>query len=460
MANELLPRIQHDAASKRALTRRGFLRLTGGMMGAAALAACAAPAAAPSAPAAEGDGEAAPAAAPANLHYLSGSWFVPELVEEFDRFANEWAAENNVNFTIDVDSQGSREKLAVAIESGEGANLAQIDFSPTTIQDAVVDVSDIVGTLTDEQGDFTAATTYQSTIDGTWYAVPFGEHPRMINYREDWFGELGYDSFPGTWDEVLEAGRQLKEQGRPYGWTMSEQSPADGPAACLAMLWSFGGKEWNEDGSLALDSQETLDALNFAIQFYNDACDPASTSYQEATNNQAFLGGQISMTYNVNTIYLPAVDSNPDLAEAMNHSIPPEGPGGRYGYTGVAEMILLKHAEGADMDAAQQFMRDFFSLEHYPDFIKLGKGYLIPATPGLAELPVWPEDPKLAAVREMGPLGLLYGYALPYPNELASAVQTQVIVPKMFSAACTSGDAAAALEAAVSEINSLESQLS
>ncbi|HXF64368.1 MAG TPA: extracellular solute-binding protein, partial [Caldilineaceae bacterium] len=404
-------------------------------------------------------GGAAPAAAPANLHYLSGSWFVPELVEEFDRFAKAWAAENNVNFTIDVDSQGSREKLAVAIEAGEGANLAQIDFSPTTIQDAVVDVTDIANALIEEQGEFSPATTYQCTIENRWYAIPFGEHPRMINYREDWFQEIGYDSFPSTWDETLEAGRQLKEQGRPYGWTLSEQSPADGPAACLALLWSFGGKEWNEDGSLALDSQETLDALNFAIQLYNDACDPASTSYQEATNNQAFLAGQISMTYNVNTIYLPAVDSNPELAQAMNHAVPPEGPGGRYGYTGVAEMILLNHTQGADLDAAQKFMSDFFSLEHYPDFIKLGQGYLIAATPGLAELPIWPEDPKLAAVRDMGPVGRLYGYALPFPNALASAVQTQVIIPKMFSAACSSGNAEEALQAALTEIANIESQL-
>jgi len=442
------------------LTRRGFLRLSGGMAGVAALAACTAAPAAPSGGATTSEGGAAPAAAPAALHYQSGSWFVPELNDEIERFANEWSAENNVTFTIDVDSQGSREKLAVAIEAGEGINLAQIDFSPTTIQDAVVDVSDIVGALVDEQGDFSPAATYQSTIDGVWYAVPFGEHPRMINYREDWFAEVGYDAFPSTWDETLEVGRLLKERGQPYGWTLSEQASADGPAACLALLWSFGGKEWNADGSLALDSQETVDALNFAIQFYNDACDPASTSYQEATNNQAFLGGQISMTYNVNTIYLPALESNPELAEAMNHAIPPEGPGGRYGFTGVAEMILLKHTQGADLDAARQFMADFFSLEHYPDFIKLGQSYLIPATPGLAALPVWPEDPKLGAARDMGPLGLLYGYELPFPNELASAVQTQLIIPKMFSAACSSGDAETALANALDEIASLESQFS
>jgi multiple sugar transport system substrate-binding protein len=441
-------------ASLDALSRRAFLRFSGVVLGAGALAACAAPV---GAPAAGGQG-GAPAAEPAVLRYLSGGWFVPELVEAFDAFAKSWAAENNVDLTIDLDTQGAREKLAVAIEAGEGANLAQIDYAPTAIQAAVVDVTELAQAMIDEQGEFFEPSRYQCTIDGKWYAIPFGQHPRMINYREDWFAEVGYDSFPDTWAEVLEAGRALKANGHPYGWTMSEQSPADGVAACLTLLWCFGGQEWNEDGSLALDSEQTLAALNYAIELYNDACDPAVTSYAEASNNQAFLASQISMTYNVNTIYLPAVKDAPDVAAAMNHVGPPEGPGGRYGYTGVAEMIALKHTQGANLDAALKFMGDFFGTANYGDFIKLGKGYLIPSTPYYDDKPVWPEDPKLAAVKTVGAVGRLNGYALPFPNAVASTIQTQVVIPKMFSSACTSGNAETALDAALQEIADIQAQ--
>ncbi|CAN5834884.1 ABC transporter substrate-binding protein [soil metagenome] len=439
---------KHSAAP---LSRRTFLRLSSTVIGAAALAACVAPGA--SAPAGS-----APEKQKAALTFLSGGWFVPELVQSFDAFSKKWATENNVDFTIDLVTKGLNEKLAAAIEAKQGANLAQIDYSPTSLKAAVADVSDIAKDLITEQGDYYPTPTYQCRIDGKWLAIPYGQHPRMVNYREDWYKEVGYDKFPDTWDETLEAGRKLKEKGHPYGWTMSEQSPADGVAACLTLLWSFGGKEWNDDGSVALESQATVDALNFAIQLYKDTCDPAVTSYQEASNNQAFLAGQISMTYNVNSIYTPALKDAPDVAKNMNHVAPPEGPGGRYGYTGVAEMILLNYTQGAELDAAQKFMRDFFSIKTYGDFLKLGNGYLIPATAAYDDKPIWPEDPKLAAVRTVGAIGRLNGFSLPFPNAAAATMQTQVVIPKMFSAACTSGDANAALAGALQEIKDIQAQ--
>jgi multiple sugar transport system substrate-binding protein len=437
-----------------ALSRRNFLRLSGAVVATSALTACAAPAA-PSAPQ-EGS---QPATAPATLNFLGGTWFVPELGEFFQEYATQWGQENNVEFTLDIVTEGAAEKLAAAIEAQQGANLAQVDYSPTRFPDAVLDITDIAEQLIEQQGEFYEPVRYQCTIDGRWHGIPYGQHPRMINYREDWFAEVGYETFPDTWDGVLEAGRLLKEAGHPYGWTLSEQSPADGVACCLALLWSFGGKEWNEDGSLALDSQETLDALNFAITLYRDTCDPASTSYQEASNNQAFLAGQISMAYNVNTIYLPARENAPDIAEAMNHVGPPAGPGGRYGYTGVAEMLLMSHTTGASLDAAKQFMLDFFDIDNFQNFLALGQGYLIPANAAFDDRPVWPDDPKLAAVRTVGATGLTNGYALQSPTPVAAAVQTQVIIPKMFSVACTDGDAQAALDAALAEIADLQSQL-
>jgi multiple sugar transport system substrate-binding protein len=437
-----------------AFSRRTFLKLSSAVLATSALTACVAP----TAPATTQEGSA-PATAPAALNFLGGTWFVPELGEYFETFAKKWGAENNVEFTLDIVTEGAAEKLAAAIEAKQGANLAQVDYSPTRFPDAVADVSDVAQSLIDQQGEFYTPVKYQCTIDGVWHGIPYGQHPRMINYREDWFKEVGYDAFPDTWDEVLVAGRLLKEAGHPYGWTMSEQSPADGVAACLTLLWCFGGKEWNEDGSLALDSQETIDALNYAITLYKDACDPAVTSYQEASNNQAFLASQISMTYNVNTIYLPARENAPDVAAAMNHVGPPEGPGGRFGYTGVAEMLLMNYTQGADLDAAKKFMLDFYDINSYGDFLKLGQGYLIPANAAYDDKPIWPEDPKLAAVRTVGAVGLTNGYALPSPTPVAAAVQTQVTIPKMFSVACTDGDARAALDAALAEIADLQAQL-
>jgi multiple sugar transport system substrate-binding protein len=258
---------------------------------------------------------------------------------------------------------------------------------------------------------------------------------------------------------MLEAGKALKAAGRPFGWTLSDQSPADGIAASLVLLWAHGGKEFNADGTVALDSPETLAALDFAYRLQQEANDPAGTSYQEATNNQAFLAEQISMTYNVNTIYLPALENNPELAEAMDHALPPEGPGGVHNYTGVATMILLNHTQGADLDASKKFMLDFFTPDTYEDWVKLGRGYLIPAQPTYLERDVWDPDPKLAITRDAGQYGRVSGYELTSASDLSSIVQAQNVVTRMFSTAAANGDPRAALDAALAEIADLQEQL-
>lgn len=49
-------------------------------------------------------------------------------------------------------------------------------------------------------------------------------------------------------------------------------------------------------------------------------------------------------TANVNTIY-PALENHPEIAADMNHALPPEDPGGRFGYGqwpwwGIAKGVL------------------------------------------------------------------------------------------------------------------------
>ncbi len=38
--------------------------------------------------------------------------------------------------------------------------------------------------------------------------------------RTDWFKQAGYDKFPDTWDELLEAGIKLKKAGHPFGFEL------------------------------------------------------------------------------------------------------------------------------------------------------------------------------------------------------------------------------------------------
>ena len=209
----------------------------------------------------------------ATVKFLGGPWcFLPELDTVIDEFANDWAKQNNVTLTFERDAQ-VLPKIQTAIETGGGANIIQYSSPPAIFANALVDVRDIVEEL-EVRAVAICPMRPIRMVDGKWLGVPIGQHNWFINYRQDWLKEEGVDTFPDTWEEALVLGKKLKEKGRPYGLTLSDLAGGDGNAVPRIMLWAFGGKEFNEDGSLALDSQETLDALEFCIQLYNDACDP------------------------------------------------------------------------------------------------------------------------------------------------------------------------------------------
>ena len=433
------------------LNRRSFLRLSSAIVATSALSACVAP----TAPAAPQAGSV-PAAEPATVEFLGGPWsFLPELDVVIDNFAAAWGAENNATVTFERDTQ-VLPKIQTAIETGGGASIIQYSAPPQIFASALADVSDIAADIGEQGGGYLPNAPFQMVSDDKWLGLPLGQHNWFINYRQDWLQEEGYDAFPDTWDEALELGKVLKAKGRPYGMTFSDQASGDGNGVPRLVLWAFGAKEFNEDGSIALDSQETLDALEFAIQLHNEAGDPGETAWTDGDNNASFLAGTISMTANVNTIYLPAKANNPAIAEGMNHALPPQGPGGRFGYGQLPWWGLLEQTQGANREASANFMHEFFKIENLSDFYIAGQGYILPLLPAYENEPIWPEDPKLSIAKDMFKLALPAGHALPYQTPLSALIQDKVLIGKLFSQACSTGSAAGALEGVMKDIEDLE----
>lgn len=448
------------------LTRRDFLKYSGVALGASALAGCAAPQPTPApvptaAPAAAAPAVAAPAVLKgATINYLGYAMFVPQMNETFQVFALDWATQNGVKFNWELATTSDiAARVATAIETKSGPTIVQYASPPANFAAGLVDITDLANALGDQQEGWYPTAPAVSTLEGRWYAVPMGSHTPMLNYREDWMKEVGVEKFPDTWDEVLELSKLLKAAGRPPGWVFGgAKTPFDGLAHALMIMWAFGSKEFNPDGSVALDSAETIQALEFAIKLHREGNDPGATAYNDGTNNQAFLAGQISMTFNVNTIYLPAKTDRPEVAQAMNHALPPSGPAGRFAYQGYPFVSVMGHAQDRDRDAARAFLRDFFDVRNYSKWIKDGKGYLIPLAPIYENLPIWDSDPKLQLAREIGRLGRWAGYALPTPSKLSALMTSQFTISNMFSNAVTSGNARSALDATLAEIELLKKQ--
>jgi len=446
---------------KNSVSRRKFLKGAGVVAvgaGATALAACA-PAAAPAPTAAPAAGatKAPVVLKGATINWLGGSWsFLPELDPVINDFAKDWATQNGVTINFERESTNLAAKIQTAIETGKGANIIQLADAPAAWAKSLTDVSTVAEKLSAEGGGYLPAAPFQCNDGSKWIAVPLGQHNWFMNYRADWFKEAGYDKFPDNFDDLLVAGTKLKAAGRPFGWTMGDKAGGDGNAAPYIILWAFGGKEFNPDGSIALDSKETLAALDYFIKFHKLAGDPEEIAYDDGANNTNFNQGKISLTANVNTIYLPAKKNFPAVAEGMNHAIPPKGPAGRFGACTLPWWGILNHTKGADLEAAKAYIGDFMAMKNLGKFYKAGQGYILPLLPKYDSEDIWSTDPKLAIAKEMFKLALPAGYALKNQNKLASLMQSKLIVGKMFAQATILNDSRKALDGALKDIADLK----
>lgn len=101
-------------------------------------------------------------------------------------------------------------------------------------------------------------------------------------------------------------------------------------------------------------------------------------------------------------------------------------------------------------------MRQFFSMKNLGAFYRAGQGYILPLLPGYENEDIWPKDPKLAIAKEMFQLALPAGHALPHQTPLSALIQDRVLIGKLFSQACVTGNAAGALETVLKDIADLE----
>ena len=117
-------------------------------------------------------------------------------------------------------------------------------------------------------------------------------------------------------------------KGTPSGFPLAHAT-GDANWWTSWLLWAFGGRLTNEKSELALNSNETIAALEYAKELYQTFV-PGTLSWLDPSNNKAFLAGEISLTVNGISIYYTAKTSLDSNLKAMvpdiQHAAFPIGP--------------------------------------------------------------------------------------------------------------------------------------
>jgi multiple sugar transport system substrate-binding protein len=381
----------------------------------------------------------------ATVHWLRWADFVPasdQLLK--NQLAPECGKALGIKLTVEtINANDLQARATAAIQSGTGPDIiCALNNWPQLYIESLVDVSDVAPEIGKSQGGYYEVCRTVSTMGNKWIGVPWCVVGGLLVYRKSWFEAIGYSAgkFPETWDEYRAAGKKLKAQGHPFGQTLGHTF-GDAPGFWYPHLWSWGGKEVEANGkTVVLNSKETLESVKFAVALWKEAHDEGGLSWDDSSNNRAFLSGTISCTDNGASIYLEAkkkpdsylTEKGSPLRDDILHALPPKGAAGRFIYPLTMTNMLMGYSK--NQKPAKDFLRWVSSKEIFDQWFTSQQGFTDAPTKDWENHKVWSMDPVMRPYKDIASNGRLVGYAGP-PNRAAAEALTKYIIVDMYAKA-------------------------
>lgn len=209
-----------------------------------------------------------------------------------------------------VDDEDYKTKVALDLSSGKGADIIGLDGIWTgefAQANYIKPLNQVTATADEWEGwdEMSEAVQQALSFEGERYGVPQGSDGRVVYYNKTLFEQAGLpaDWQPASWEEILEAGRALKQLDGVIpiqlnaGTAMGEATTMQG---YLPMLMGADQLLW-EDGKWYGDTEAMREVLSLYKTIYVDEELGDSILQQEAsgrdTSFQEFAAGKIGMLF-------------------------------------------------------------------------------------------------------------------------------------------------------------------
>ncbi len=220
-------------------------------------------------------------------------------IEEFNR------QNPDINVIFErIAMQDARDQLIRETAIGEGPDVAHLNF--VWVKDLGVSGSCLaLNELIETHGvgsagwdDFLATDLTLAEDGETIYGVPFATDTWAMVYNTELLAAAGVDAVPATWDELLEASRQIKAATGKPGFGFASGSSGNAEIWFLAnfFMWSNGQALVVEDGQGGYEVGITAEELAAIIDYYRTYLDEELT-----------IAGSLGIS----------TDNDPALIEAM-----------------------------------------------------------------------------------------------------------------------------------------------
>ena len=335
----------------------------------------------------------------AKLRVVRPAKFVEADEVVFRANSRKFTDKTGVEVTVDLLAfEDLRPRIAEIAETGAGADVV-IGFSadPHVYASNLVDMTDLANYLGAKYGGWYELAVLYGTKWKTkeWISIPMAGLTSPTLYRKSWVREAGYDAIPNDLDGFLTLCQKLQKNGHPCGFSLGH-ALVDGTSFVSWALWSHNAFLVDEAGKVAIDSKETVAALKYVAELYKTMI-PGTLTWLDISNNQAYLAGQIGLTFNTISIYYAAKNSkDPRLQEIAADSMQQTQPYGNSKHlaqsTTPLNAMVFKHSKYPN--ASKEYLRFMMEADQYGPWLSETLGYYINPLKAYSKMKFWDSDPR------------------------------------------------------------------
>ena len=422
------------------MERREFLRYIGLGAGLALAAACS-PAQAPaptSAPAPASGGQPAKSNG-TKLTVWGWQSFTPDGDKLLGDQMQQWGTANNtqVEYVV-VENAQFPQKLAAAIEAKAPPDVVMLTAASNVVDYAsrqlLADLSDVWKATSTQAGGFWSYVDQLYKIGSTYYGIPFEADTSPMFARTDLIKQAtGSTDPPKTFDDLTTISQKINDPPNLYAFGFTLGRTADCFGNTLAVIWNDGGALVDKSGKVALNTPETVAAVN-RIKAWWDAkiIPPDSPTWDDTGNNAAYQKKQSAFVLNPPSIYGWMVDNDKDLLNNSTMAPIPAGKSGSYSGSGSWSWSVFQSSK--NIDGAKDLINYLLDPTRLQNLYSKVGGRWYPIYQNGVKDEFWTSKPQFQFYPDLLKGGRDVSYpAPPDPNTFAALgeIQTRFILPDM-----------------------------
>jgi multiple sugar transport system substrate-binding protein len=371
----------------------------------------------------------------AKINMMRWKRFVEAEDVAFMKIVDAFQKANNVTINVSNESYDDvQPKASVAANTGQGLDMVWGLYTlPFLFANKCVDMTDVADYLGKKCGGWTDSGKAYGMLDGKWIGVPVAATGGLVNYRISAMEKAGFKEFPKDLAGFAELVKAMNKNGTPGGMALGHAS-GDANGWTHWALWAHGGNLIDKDNKVIINSPETAKALEYVKGLYDNFV-PGTASWNDSSNNKAFVAGQLYLTVNGISIYVAAKKDNPEVAKDMNHAHLPAGLDGKTRELHLGFPILVFNFSKYPQ-TCKAFTAFLLEPEQFNPWIEAAQGYLSHFLKAYDANPIWTADPKNTPYRSVAATAMTPA-GLGKLGEAAAAAIADFVVVDMFANYCT-----------------------